>query len=154
MASKRPSSLSRSPSFGSTQSSPRYPSKRTKGPIGILASHRIFVLQAKLSDADISEIYELAEKADADVVGSPEEAEIVVTAIGMRKRLERHLDWDLAVSLLSVCHSFRSHGFDQIMMYAEKKSIGNPRLAARLHCAGSPASMCGLCSAVRVKCDD
>jgi hypothetical protein len=61
----------------------------------------------------MSEIYELAEKADADVVGSPEEAEIVVTAIGMRKRLERHIDWDLAVSLVSVCHLFRSYVFDK-----------------------------------------
>jgi DNA polymerase IV len=99
MAPKRSSSRSPSPSLGSTQSPPRHPFRRAKGATGILASHRIFILQAKLSDADISEIYELAEKADADVVGSPDEAEIVITAIGMRKRLERHLDWNLAVSV-------------------------------------------------------
>jgi DNA polymerase IV len=98
MASKRASSRSPSSSLGSTQDSPQRPSRRAKGATGILASHRIFVLQAKLSDAEISEIYELAEKADADVVKSPDEAEIIITAIGMRKRLERHLDWNLAVS--------------------------------------------------------
>ncbi|KAH9953842.1 hypothetical protein BC827DRAFT_1145318 [Russula dissimulans] len=75
----------------------RCPSKRTKGSPGILASHRIFVLQTKLSHEDISEIFDLADKADADVVSSPDEADIVITAIGMRKRLERHLDWNLAV---------------------------------------------------------
>ncbi|KAI0251130.1 hypothetical protein BJV78DRAFT_489289 [Lactifluus subvellereus] len=96
MASKRASSRSPSPSLGSTQSSPRRPSRRAKSAPGILASHRVFILQAKLSDADIPEIYELAEKAGAEVVGSPDEAEIIITAIGMRKRLERHLDWNLA----------------------------------------------------------
>ncbi|KAH9952692.1 hypothetical protein BC827DRAFT_1148343 [Russula dissimulans] len=97
MASKHVLSRSPSPSFESSQTSPLRPSKRTKGSPGILASHRIFVLQTKLSHEDISEIFDLADKADADVVSSPDEADIVITAIGMRKRLERHLDWNLAV---------------------------------------------------------
>ena len=95
MASKRP----KSPALKSAQSSPQCPSKRTKSAPGILASHRIFILQAKLSHTDISEIFDLADNADADVVSSPDEADIVITAIGMRKRLERHMDWNLAVSV-------------------------------------------------------
>lgn len=100
MASKRASSSSPSPALRSTQSSPRSPFKRPKGAPGILASHRIFILQAKLSQTDISEIFDLADSADADVVSSPDEADVVITAIGMRKRLERHIDWNLAVSVV------------------------------------------------------
>ena len=84
----------------SAQSSPQGPSKRPKGAPGILASHRIFILQPKLSQTDLSEIFDLADRADADVVSSPDEADIVITAIGMRKRLERHIDWNLAVSIV------------------------------------------------------
>jgi DNA polymerase IV len=98
MASKHASSRSPLPSQRSAESSPERPTKRVKGVPGILASKRIFILQAKLSNADISEAFDLAEKADADVVSTPDEADIVITAIGMRKRLERHIDWNLAVS--------------------------------------------------------
>lgn len=99
MASKHTNSRSPSPS---TQDSPQRPSKRAKGATGILTSRRIFILQAKLSHTDISEIFDLAERADADVVSSPDEADIVITAIGMRKRLERHLEWNIAVSVESL----------------------------------------------------
>jgi DNA polymerase IV len=103
MASKRASSPS--PALKSAQSSPfQRPSKRTKDAPGILASHRIFILQAKLSQTDVSEIFDLADSADADVVSSPDEADIVITAIGMRKRLERHIDWNLAVSVELASH--------------------------------------------------
>ena len=106
MASKRASSRSPSPALESAQSSPQCPSKRLKGAPGILASHRIFILQAKLSQTDISEIFDLADSADADVVSSPDEADVVITAIGMRKRLERHIDWNLAVSVRALPRCF------------------------------------------------
>lgn len=112
MALKRASSRSPSPALESAHSSPQCPSKRTKGAPGILASHRIFILQAKLSHTDISEIFDLADSADADVVGSPDDADIVVTAIGMRKRLERHIDWNLAVSTRVFFCYFGSHLVD------------------------------------------
>ncbi|KAI9455651.1 Nucleotidyltransferase [Russula earlei] len=95
MASKH--ALSRSPSPSVRAGSPQLHSpKRTRGVPGILASHHIFILQAKLSHEDISEMFELAERAGADVVSSPNDADVVITAIAMRRRLERHLDWDLA----------------------------------------------------------
>jgi len=108
MATRRASSRSPLPSSKQAHDdfSPQRqrPSKRTKGvkgvPVpGILASRRVFILQPKLSQTDISEIFDLAEGADADIVSSPDEADIVITAIGMRKRLERHIEWNLAVSV-------------------------------------------------------
>jgi DNA polymerase IV len=95
MAPKRAGTRSPSPSLSSTAT---HPLRRAKSAPGILASYRVFILHAKLEHKDISELHDLAEKADADVVGSPDEANVVITAIGMRKRLERHLDWNLAVS--------------------------------------------------------
>jgi DNA polymerase IV len=99
MATRHASSRSPSPFSKSAYNSPQRPSKRTKGAPGILASHRVFILQPKLSQTEISEIFDLAESADADIVSSPDEADIIVTTIGMRKRLERHIEWNLAVSV-------------------------------------------------------
>jgi len=100
MATRHASSRSPSPFSKSAYNSPQRPSKRTKGgaPPGILASRRVFILQPKLSQTEISEIFDLAESADANIVGSPDEADVVITKIGMRKRLERHIEWNLAVS--------------------------------------------------------
>jgi DNA polymerase IV len=97
MAPKRAGTRSPSPSLSST-ASPSSSTRRAKSAPGILASYRVFILHAKLEHKDISELHDLAEKADADVVSSADEADVVITAIGMRKRLERHLDWNLAVS--------------------------------------------------------
>ncbi|KAH9174946.1 Nucleotidyltransferase [Lactarius sanguifluus] len=96
MAPKRAGARSPSPSLSSTASPVRRPPKRAKTAPGILASHRLYILHTKLAHKDISELHDLAEKADADLVSSPDEADVVVTAIGMRKRLERHIDWNLA----------------------------------------------------------
>lgn len=49
----------------------------------------------------VAELYALAESGGAKLVGNVEEAEVVVTAIGMRKRLERHVSWNVAVSSLA-----------------------------------------------------
>lgn len=95
MATRR----SPSPFSKSTYGSPERPSKRAKGAPGILTSHRVFILQPKLSQTDISEIFDLAESADAVIVSSPDEADVIITKIGMRKRLERHIEWNLAVSV-------------------------------------------------------
>ncbi|KAH9976171.1 hypothetical protein BGW80DRAFT_1436174 [Lactifluus volemus] len=115
------------------------PLQTHEGPTGILASHRIFVLQAKLSDANMSEIYELAEKADADVVGSPEEAEIVVTAIGMRKRLERHLDWDLAKTKALVTPDWLRDSIAQgrLLPCADYAALSELKATTEMHCPRS-----------------
>jgi DNA polymerase IV len=97
MAPKRAGTHSPSPSLSSIASPVRRPTRRAKPAPGILASYRVFILHAKLTHKDISELHGLAENADADVVSSADEADVVITAVGMRKRLERHLDWNLAV---------------------------------------------------------
>lgn len=67
----------------------------------ILKDITLHILDAKLQPDMVAELYALAESGGAKLVGNVEEAEVVVTAIGMRKRLERHVSWNIAVSSLA-----------------------------------------------------
>ncbi|KAJ6593470.1 hypothetical protein B0H19DRAFT_1090482 [Mycena capillaripes] len=72
---------------------------------------KLYLVQAKLNAQDISELFSLAERHNLRVSKSrdatnPEtklelcpsasESDIIITNVHMRKRLERHIDWDLA----------------------------------------------------------
>ncbi|KXN87482.1 DNA-directed DNA/RNA polymerase mu [Leucoagaricus sp. SymC.cos] len=65
---------------------------------------RVFVLQAKFDEKQISEIYHLIEShgpRDGDglqlqLCSDPKDADIIITNVRMPKRLERHLDWHTA----------------------------------------------------------
>lgn len=73
---------------------------------------KVYIIQAKLDQDTIIELYNLLEQ---DKYNSSEnftpcndinESDVVVTAIKMRKRLERHIDWEIAVRGLIVKHPF------------------------------------------------
>ena len=57
----------------------------------------VFIIQAKLDTQTIGELFDLAEISGVKLVPSPEDADIVITGIRMRKRLERHIKWEIAV---------------------------------------------------------
>ncbi|KAG8743499.1 hypothetical protein FRC12_015045 [Ceratobasidium sp. 428] len=61
-----------------------------------LAGLTIHVVNAKLSPGEIGEMLALAQNAGAKVSSSPQNATILVTALTMRRRLERHISWDVA----------------------------------------------------------
>lgn len=74
----------------------------------------VYILQAKLDPASIAELYALVEsrKAALDgfqlrLCGNPSDAHIILSNVRMRKRLERHLDWNIAVKSVATpfCHS-------------------------------------------------
>ncbi|THH18302.1 hypothetical protein EUX98_g8985 [Antrodiella citrinella] len=69
-------------------------SKRTK--LSILPSVKVYIVQAKLESPAIAELFQLAERNCEKLCSDVEEADVIVTAIGMRKRLERHVAWDIA----------------------------------------------------------
>lgn len=138
MATRHASSRSPSPFSKSAHGSPQRPSKRTKGaPGGILASRRVFILQPKLSQTDISEILDLAESADADIVGSPDEADIIITKIGMRKRLERHIEWNLAVSVqvraLPLALPVSGFGGVRVLLFTAHEYFVDPMVTIVIH---------------------
>ncbi|KAJ6631595.1 hypothetical protein B0H10DRAFT_1772340 [Mycena sp. CBHHK59/15] len=79
---------------------------------------KLYIVQAKLDAQQISELFALAEKHNMrvskprrqsrsnlgdsepefklELCHSPEDSEIIITNVRMKKRLERHLDWNLA----------------------------------------------------------
>ncbi|KAG6850855.1 hypothetical protein H0H93_007473 [Arthromyces matolae] len=66
---------------------------------------KIFILQAKLDPAAISQLYTLidsnmntipANGPHFQLCNNPSEADVIISNIHMRKRLERHIDWSLA----------------------------------------------------------
>ncbi|TFK51026.1 Nucleotidyltransferase [Heliocybe sulcata] len=61
-----------------------------------LKNMKVHVVDAKLKGNTIGELYRLVEGASGELVADVKDADVVVTCIGMRKRLERHLDWDVA----------------------------------------------------------
>jgi DNA polymerase IV len=65
-----------------------------------LAGVKLYVIDSKLASADAAHQRALA-AAHGKLVGTPEEADVVITAIRMRTRLERHMTWDTAVSIAS-----------------------------------------------------
>lgn len=71
---------------------------------------KLYLVQAKLSEESISELFSLAERHNLrvsksrtgeevtlELCPSAEQSDVVITNVRMRKRLERHIDWDLAV---------------------------------------------------------
>ncbi|TFK74584.1 Nucleotidyltransferase [Pluteus cervinus] len=104
------SSRSNSPSLY-----PERPAKRTRlsfsngWPESNDETIKVHIIQAKLDASTISELFFLIERQRAEQLAAssslkrmfelrndPLEADVIVTAVRMRKRLERHVSWDLA----------------------------------------------------------
>ncbi len=58
----------------------------------------VYIVQAKLDVGAISELFELAEHHTKGACRNAMDADVIITAIAMRRRLERHVPWDIAVS--------------------------------------------------------
>ncbi|KAG9119524.1 hypothetical protein FRC07_005413 [Ceratobasidium sp. 392] len=56
----------------------------------------IHVVNAKLSPSEIGEMFSLAQNASAKLSSTPQNAAILITALTMKRRLERHISWDVA----------------------------------------------------------
>ncbi len=80
---------------------------------------RVHIIEAKLKVKEIAELRSILESGevfgDADsgqfklvYEADAKDADVIVTAVKMKKRLERHIDWDLAVSshYFTGCNAF------------------------------------------------
>jgi hypothetical protein len=87
---------------------PDRPRKRLRNDPGrALGTIRLHVIQAKLDGRALAELFALADAHAGTVCARPDDADVVVTAIRMRQRLERHLDWALAVRSLRPSSAIR-----------------------------------------------
>lgn len=78
---------------------------------------RIYVVQAKLDEKEIADIYRLIESHERGDSGlhlqfssNAETADIILTAVHMPKRLARHVRWDIAVCMAPLPLQFNSAG--------------------------------------------
>lgn len=58
----------------------------------------LYIVQAKLDPSSLSELFRLAERHAQRLCSDANEADVIITTIRMRRRLERHIPWSLAVS--------------------------------------------------------
>ncbi|KAI0785852.1 Nucleotidyltransferase [Abortiporus biennis] len=97
MPFKRPKSPTDSLSSQSERDSTptELPTKRTKL-TKALPDISVYIVQAKLDGPAIAELFSLAERHCAKLCKDVEDADVVITAISMRRRLERHIPWEVA----------------------------------------------------------
>ncbi|KAL1736401.1 hypothetical protein EV714DRAFT_199088 [Schizophyllum commune] len=103
-----PAKRSRSSSYATSDESDYAPRKRQRSSSSDSSDeHRrlkVYIVQAKLSSDEVARLYNLVEThsvdggLDFELAPNPNFADVIVTAVRMRKRLERHVDWELAKS--------------------------------------------------------
>ncbi|KAL1723700.1 hypothetical protein EV715DRAFT_190444 [Schizophyllum commune] len=104
-----PAKRSRSSSYATSDESDYVPRKRQRSSSSSDSSdeHRrlkVYIVQAKLDSDEVARLYNLVEThsvdggLDFELAPNPNVADVIVTAVRMRKRLERHVDWELAKS--------------------------------------------------------
>ncbi|KAL1756325.1 hypothetical protein FB107DRAFT_211622 [Schizophyllum commune] len=103
-----PAKRLRSSSYATSDESDYAPRKRQRSSSSDSSDeHRrlkVYIVQAKLSSDEVARLYNLVETHNVDggldfeLAPNPNVADVIVTAVRMRKRLERHVDWELAKS--------------------------------------------------------
>jgi hypothetical protein len=65
---------------------------------------KVYVVQTKLAPEVVQELYDLVEAGSnlkLELTPNVEDANVIVTSVRMRSRLERHVGWQIAVSLFT-----------------------------------------------------
>lgn len=94
---KRATGRARSDSVYSSSSNEGRREAEARGS-GIFNGLKICIINAKLKPEIIGELSDLAEDKGARLVADADHADIVITEIGAKQRLERHMTWEAAVS--------------------------------------------------------
>lgn len=95
--------LRRQQSNSSNASSSSLEIIRSKPHSGIFNGLKINIIDVHLTAGAVGELVELAEAKGARMVAHPDQADIVITEIGTKARLERHITWEAAVCLHRFC---------------------------------------------------
>lgn len=88
---------SRSESTPDPQRRPKRP--RTSQSAKIFPSVKVYIVQAKIDGETLAELFQLVERHCERLLEDAEDADVIITAVTMRKRFERHVSWELAVSI-------------------------------------------------------
>lgn len=66
----------------------------------VLNGITIYVISAKLDPKEVGEMFSLAQNSGAKLSRIPQNASVLITTLTMKRRLERHISWDVAVRLI------------------------------------------------------
>jgi hypothetical protein len=69
----------------------------SKQPPGIFTGLKIKIVNAKLTPKVVAELSDMVEENGGRLIANADQADVVVTEIGSRARLERHITWEAAV---------------------------------------------------------
>lgn len=67
--------------------------------MGLLSPYTISIVQSKLTPEEVADLDALAERHGATTSSVIDKVDIIITAIGASKRLQRHLNVDEAISV-------------------------------------------------------
>lgn len=67
--------------------------------MGLLSPYKISIVQSKLTPEEVARLDALVERHGAKTSTDIDQADIIITAIGARQRLQRHLNVDEAISV-------------------------------------------------------
>ena len=94
----RPESQSETPSSRSPSRPPPAKQRRTSSTAAkALPDTKVFIVQAKMDMRTLASLVGLADRETGGVCKNAKDADVIVTAVSMRRRLERHVPWDIAV---------------------------------------------------------
>lgn len=78
----------------------------------MLPGVKIYIIQTKLASPAISRLFKLVENHAGKLCKNVDEADVVITAIRMRKRLERHVPPDMIVSYFKTLQALLSYSLE------------------------------------------
>ena len=101
---------------------------------------KIYIVQAKIEHKDLLDLFQLIEATQSKkgkarksvqfvLVSDYADADVIITNIRMKKRLERHLQWNVAVSI----HNTISWHFPQLCCNAETKGYRHTVVVTSIH---------------------
>jgi len=161
MPFKRPSPT-RDSSQSSSNTGPRLKRARSRSPSHDQASSSshitvitVYIVQAKLDPEIVSDLFRVAEGDQVFEDGHRNgvrfnlchdvgEAEVVVTAVHMRRRLERHIDWGIAVRETPFVLSYHNP-HRHVLCISERSGDSYPPVASGLGKARQAVTLRRLC---------
>jgi hypothetical protein len=105
---------------------------------------KVYIVQTKIDSTSVAELFMLAERHCQRLCGEVEDADVIITAITMRRRFERHVSMNVAVSIAIPIARFELDYF-----FPEIQSHCHSCLATRFCHGGEASEMRTICRAAR-----
>ena len=99
-------------------------------------SWKVYIVPAKVDEKEMQELSRLIDDTDQDesvarfeLTSNHAEADVIITNLRMRKRFERHIPWNMAVSLRGVLYNYPNF----MLCLSETEIYCHSSLASPIH---------------------